>query len=107
MELQHINEDIYEIAPSDSSSSISLTKSYGPNAKAIFYNGSDQDVFVVSGVTAPTAVFPTSESTPVKGKIIPAGSVMTFKLPQDDLFISCIQASAGTGSLFVGIGEGV
>lgn len=102
---QNINEDTYTIAIDNASKAATLTGNYGPNAVAIFTNLSDKAVFVVSGVTSPTAVFPTSASVPVQGKVIPAGAVMSFDLPQEHVFISAIQLVSGTGNLYISIGN--
>lgn len=58
------------------------------------------------GAAAPTAVFPTSATVPVKGKVIPPGAKETYALDEQQEFISAIQAEAGTGNLYISIGEG-
>ena len=107
MELQNINSDTYVIAVDNTSKSATLVADYGPTANVICYNGSDQAVFITSGITAPTAVFPTSASVPVKGQIIAPWATMTYELSQGHRAISAIQAVAGTGSLYITAGEGV
>jgi len=107
MKIQPINTDTYVIAVDNTSKNAAMAHDYGPATKAIFTNLSNQAVFITSGHTAPTAVFPTSSTVPLKGKVIPASTVMTYDLPQGDMFISAIQLTSGTGNLYISIGEGI
>lgn len=110
MKPQSLNEDCYAITTlSEVSQEISLKEGgYGHNAVAIIVNDSDKAVFVKSTKTTGTATFPTSASTPVRGRVIGAKSSGSFELPADDRFIQTIQASSGgAGGLSVTIGQGI
>lgn len=107
MNIQDMNTKTQVVAVSDSSGSASFNAVQG-KANAICYNGSDEDTFVTYGTdaAAPTAVFPTAV-TAQNGKVIPAGATMTFELPQGAKHIAAIQLVAGTGNLYIAVGEGI
>ncbi len=106
MGLQNINTNTYVIAVDASSKSATLTPTDRATNTLIIYNASTTAAFVVSGVTAPTAVFPTSATVPLQGKVIAPGATVSFTKNTDHGFISAIQAVAGTGSLYISVGAG-
>lgn len=107
MNIQDMNTKTQVIAVSDTSASKSFNPVQG-KANAICYNGSSEDTFVTYGTeaSAPTAVFPTTDAAQ-NGKVIPSGATMTFELPQGAKHIAAIQLVAGTGNLYIAVGEGI
>lgn len=104
---QALNSNTYVIAIDNTSKSATFTESDKQNLRVILYNGSDKDVFCVLGKqSAPTAVFPTSATVPLSGKVVGPGQMVTFAKTSTDKYISAIQASAGTGSLYISVGSG-
>lgn len=106
MDIQNVNTNTYVIAINNTSKSATLITPDINTTSMIIYNGSTNPVFVVSGVTAPTAVFPTSATVPVQGKVIGPGAETTFTKNPTHKYISAIQASAGTGNLYISVGSG-
>lgn len=106
MDIMNLNSNTYTIAIDNTSKSATLIPQDTNCTSLVIYNGSDKAVFVVSGVTAPTAVFPTSATVPLQGKVIGPGVTTTFSKNQYHGFISAIQAVAGTGSLYIAVGSG-
>lgn len=106
MGLQNLNTNTYTIAVDASSKSATLTPTDKAANSLIIYNGSTTAAFVVSGETAPTAVFPTSATVPLQGKVIAPGATVSFTKVTTHGFVSAIQASAGTGSLYISVGVG-
>ncbi len=106
MGLQNLNTNTYTIAVDASSKSATLTPTDKAANSLIIYNGSTTAAFVVSGETAPTAVFPTSATVPLQGKVIAPGATVSFTKVTTHGFVSAIQASAGTGSLYISVGAG-
>ena len=108
-EIHALNSDTYVLGLSTASASITFNKQYGSGEiYAIIYNGSDKDAFFVAGETQPTAVFPTSATVPVKGKVVPAGAIVTYKLPLNTQYMSGIHGSSGgTGNAHIAIGGGI
>lgn len=108
MQPQNLNTPTYAIAIDATSKEATLkTTGQGFNANAIIYNDSDNAVFVVAGQTSTTAVFPTSDITPLAGKVIGAKSTMVYALNPDDRFVAAVQLIAGTGNLYISIGDNV
>lgn len=109
-DIQSLNSDTYVFTPSDSSGGVQFDKSYG-NAviHTIIYNGSTKDVFMINGIDSqPTAVFPTSASSPLRGKVIPPGAIVSYKIAPQTRYVSGIHAVAGgTGNVYVSVGAGV
>ena len=62
-------------------------------------------VFVTSGFTSPTAVFPTSATILLQGKVIGAGTVQTYTKNPTHQYISAIRKS-GTADLYITVGSG-
>jgi len=106
MDIMNINTNTYTIAIDATSKSATLTQPDINTNSLVMYNASTNPVFVVSGVTAPTAVFPTSATVPVQGKVIAPGATVTFTKNPLHGFISAIQASAGVGNLYISPGSG-
>ena len=102
----NLNTNTYVIAIDNTSKSATLTPADTNTNSLVMYNGSTTAVFVVSGFTAPTAVFPTSATVPLQGKVIGPGVTTTFTKNTTVGFISAIQATSGTGSLYISPGAG-
>lgn len=102
------NTNTYVIAIDNTSKAATFVSTDYPMTGMILFNGSTNPVFVTlgSGDVAPTAVFPTSASAPLKGKVIAPGATITFSKTAQDKFLSAIQASAGTGDLYISLGTG-
>lgn len=108
MNPQNIEEDTYVIPIDASSQKADLKDSYPDNVNMICRNNSDEPVFVKSSADATeTLVFPTSSSVPLKGQIILPGGSETFKLNKNQIYIYAIQETAGTGDLYLTVGEGI
>lgn len=106
MDIQNLNTNTYVIDIDNTNKSATLIPQDINQSVLIIYNGSTNSVFVVSGKTAPTAVFPTSATDPLQGKVIPPGAVVSFTKNTDHGFISAIQATSGTGNLYISVGAG-
>lgn len=106
MVAMNLNTNTYTIAIDNTSKSATLTPQDTNTSTVLLYNDSTNAVFVVSGVTAPTAVFPTSATAPLQGKVVGPKTTAAFTKNYTDGFISAIQASAGTGSLYISTGAG-
>lgn len=106
MSIMNLNTNTYVIAIDNTSKTATLTPNDANQSSLILSNGSTTAVFVVSGKTAPTAVFPTSATVPLQGKVILPGAIVTMSKNIGDGFISAIQASAGTGNLYISPGSG-
>lgn len=105
---QNINTPTYVLSATTASSSVTFTAldTGTKNANIVVYNDGLVPVFVVTGVTAPTAVFPTSATVPLNGKIIPPGIEATFSREDKHAYLSGITAS-GTASVYISIGAGL
>lgn len=101
-----INCDCYAIAIDNTSKSATLKTNNPVGSVVKGFNDSTNSVFIVAGPTAPTAVFPTSATVPVKGHVIGPKTPFDFELCSDDKFISAIQATSGTGNLYFSVGPG-
>jgi hypothetical protein len=106
MSIMNVNTNTYVIAVDNTNKSATLTPQDTNQSKLIIYNGSTTAAFVVSGKTAPTAVFPTSATVPLQGKVVGPGAIVTFSKNTDHGFISAIQATSGTGNLYISPGSG-
>lgn len=106
MTAQNLNTNTYVLDASATSQYITLSNTDKSTNSMIIYNGTTQDCFVVSGETAPTVVFPTSSNGPLQGKVIGVGVTATFTKLTNHGFIGAIQATAGTGSLYISVGAG-
>lgn len=104
----NLNTNTYVIGISNLSASATLTPLDANQSSVVLYNGSTTAVFVVSGnaASAPTAVYPTSATVPLAGKVIGPGVTTTFTKNAGDRFISAIQATSGTGNLYIAPGTG-
>ena len=102
----NLNTNTYVIAIDNTSKAATLTPQDTNQSSLVLYNGSDKAVFVVSSESSMTAVFPTSATVPMAGKVVAPGATVTFTKNIKDKFINAIQASAGTGSLYISVGSG-
>lgn len=109
MNPQNLNSKTYEIVPSNSNGRITLDAPAAEGTNVILTNTSDKVVFVSASTNvSDTTTFPTSQSTPVLGQIVPVGAVMSYELNKGDKYLNCIHADAGgSGSLFATVGAGV
>lgn len=104
---QNINTPTYTLSATNASSAVSFTSldTGIKDAKVIAYNSGTVPVFIVTGVTQPTAVFPTSATVPLAGKVLAPGSVCTFVREDKHAFLSGI-TSTGSASVYISIGNG-
>lgn len=106
MDAMNLNTDTYVLPGASSSSSITLTPEDRLCTSLVIYNAGTVAVFLVSGTgSAPTAVFPTSATVPLQGKVIGPGVTATFTKRAGHEFISGITAS-GTASTYIAVGTG-
>ncbi len=104
---QQLNTPTYTIAIDNTSKAATLIDKDIPTPNWIITNLSTTAVFVVSGQdSAPTAVFPTSATVPLDGKVIPAGFSVTYGKNPLHKYISAIQSVAGVGNLYISPGAG-
>lgn len=106
MNTPDINLDCYAIAVDNTSKSATLKTTNPAGCVIDGFNDSTTAVFIVAGATAPTAVFPTSASTPVKGQVIGPKRPFRYQLSKGDVFVSAIQAVAGTGNFYFSVVNG-
>ena len=108
MVAMNLNTNTYVIAIDNTSKSATLIPQDANQTSLILSNGSTTAVFVVTGgdAAAPTAVFPTSATEPLQGKVILPGDTVLFTKRGHHKYISAIQATSGTGSLYISIGSG-
>jgi hypothetical protein len=104
--LMNLNTGTYTIAIDNTNKTATLIPQDINTTSVVLYNASTNPVFVVSGVTAPTAVFPTSATAPLAGKVIAPGTTTTFTKDAKHGFISAIQLASGTGNLYISVGAG-
>jgi hypothetical protein len=62
-------------------------------------------VFICSGTTSQTAVYPTSNSVPSMGRVVGAGTVQTWAKDTTHKFIAGIRES-GTADVVIMVGSG-
>lgn len=106
MVAMNLNTNTYKLSATTSSSSVTLLDQDANQSSIIVSNTGSVSVFLVSGKTsAPTAVFPTSATAPVQGKVIAAGAIVTMTKNTTDNFISGITES-GAASVFISPGAG-
>lgn len=103
----NLNSNTYVIAIDNTSKKATLTANDYDSPNILAYNGSDKAVFVfISSSSSDSAVFPTSATAPLAGKVIGPGAIMTFGKNPQQAYIYAIQASAGTGNLYLSVGPG-
>lgn len=103
-----INSAQYVLASlSTASAAVTIEEIYRNNYSRVIVDNSagSTPAFVVSGVTSPTAVFPTSATTAVIGSVVGAGTVQTFLKDPGHHFIAAIRAS-GTADLYIKLTQG-
>lgn len=93
-------------ALANTSAAVTLTAPSTANKNVILTNLGTTSVFVTSGVTSPTAVYPTSASVPVAGQVLGPGVMTSFSKPVGHAFIAAIRPSATAGDLVITVGEG-
>lgn len=102
----NVNTNTVALACSTTSAGAALpATTLTPWYSVILYNSGTVPVFVVAGTgSAPTAVFPTT--TPLAGKVIPPGAVVTYSLNKEFTHLAGITAS-GTATIYIttGVGE--
>ena len=110
MRISKLNDPTYFQTVATSSVSIALTAADKTITApvAVISNTGDNPIFAVDSSTgaAATAVYPTSSTVPVAGKVIPAGAMASFDLQPGTTHISFI-AKAGSNEVAVSIGSGV
>lgn len=98
-----INEPVYVISDLTSTSQeIAIEQgNFGKYSRVIIDNTlATTPAFVVTGKASTTAVYPTSASASIMGKVIGAGTVQTFRIGTDVTNIAAIRES-GTADLVV------
>ena len=105
MSVMNINTPTYKLSATTSNSSITLMPQDTLSSSVIVTVIGSGNVFLVSGVAAPTAVFPTSATVPVNGQVVPAGSTYTLSKNVGDGFISGI-TDTSTASVYISVGSG-
>jgi hypothetical protein len=105
MSIMNLNANTYEATVGTSSVGFTLTYEDTPSAYIIIHNSGTTPVFVLSGLTAPTAVFPTSATAPLDGAIIGAGSTQTYYKNLTHGFLAAIRGS-GSGDIYITVGSG-
>lgn len=105
MTAMNINTPTYTLSATSTSSAITFVDQDRNHASVNVYNSGTVAVFIVSGVTQPTAVFPTSATAPLAGTVIAPGAVETISKNSDHVFISGITAT-GTASVYIQCGAG-
>ncbi len=102
-----ISSEVYFLnALANTSAAVTLTAASINNSNVLVYNKGTTDVFVTSGITSPTAVYPSSATVPVLGQVIPPGQEMTYTKPIGHIYIAGIRPDATTGSVVITVGEG-
>ena len=97
MTAQNLNTNTYVLDASATSQYVTLSNMDKNTNSMIVYNGTTQDCFVVSGETS---------NDPLQGKVIGVGMMVTFTKLTNHGFVGAIQATAGTGSLYISVGAG-
>lgn len=106
MTAMNINTNTYVIAIDNTSKAATLIPQDALLSNVQIYNDSDKPVFIVSGgaAAAPTAVYPTSATAPLAGKVCGSKAILEYSKNSGDTFISAIQAVSGTGNLYISAG---
>lgn len=105
MVAMNLNTPTYKLSGTTSSSSVTLSPQDTLCSSLVIFNSGTVPIFLVSGVTAPTAVYPTSATAPVNGKVVGPGVTATFTKNVGDGFISGITPSS-TADTFISAGAG-
>lgn len=105
MSIMNINSPTYTLSATTSSSAVTLTDPDVLCESIIVSVVGSGNVFIVSGVAQPTAVFPTSATAPLNGQVVPAGVTMTLTKNVGDKFISGI-TDASTAKVYIAVGSG-
>lgn len=103
-----INEPVYVISDlTNTSQEIAIEKGhFGKYSRVIVDNGAGSTpAFVTTGKATTAAVYPTSISAALMGKVVAAGTVRTFRIGTDVTNIAAIRES-GTADLVVMLSTG-
>jgi len=105
---QNLNSDTYVVGIDNTSKKADLKDSYPEGTGLILSNDSDQAVFAYTSASASdTAVFPTSATVPKTGQVILPGGILTFSFNPSERYLYVIQATSGTGDLYISASEGI
>jgi Na+/H+ antiporter NhaB len=110
MDIADLNDNTYVQTVATSSVNIALNAAdialQIAKPYVVIVNNGTNPVFAVAGIgSAPTAVYPTSSSVPLRGKVISGGSTVTYKISPATTHISFI-AEAGSNKVAVSYGSG-
>ncbi len=105
-EYQNLDSDTYMVTPSASTSYVVFNKSYGTNMVAILTNCSSQPTFFSALQSSTSVSMPSSNTTPVQGKVVPPNAMVSFPIPDDTTVIGVLQDVAGSGKAYVSIQAG-
>ena len=98
------NANVYTIAIDNTSKAATFLPMDKDKQIMRLVNLSDKAVFVVTGeAAAPTAVFPTSATAPLKGTVLQAGEAVEVQKPTQHGYAAAIQLAAGTGNLYISL----
>lgn len=102
-----INSAQYVLASlSTASAAVTVEEIYKSISRVIVDNtAGSSPVFVVSGRTSPTAVFPSSATVASVGSVVGAGTVQTYMKDPNHNFIAAIRQS-GTADLYIKLTQG-
>lgn len=103
--LMGLNSSTYSLASSASSSYITLSTVDLNCSYITVTNITNSAVYVFSSpVSTETIAFPTTSG---KGKVIPSGSVLSYKLNPRDAYMYCISQTADSGKyIYFSVGGG-
>ena len=104
MTARNVKSNTYVLAGDTTSRSVTLTPEDTNQTEFEVYNAGSSAVFIVSGVTEPTAVFPTSATVPIQGKVCAPGAILSYSKGTNDKYISGITAS-GTATVYISMGQ--
>lgn len=101
MKITSINSRVEVIAIDNTSKSKDLSSYLTPHSNVLLKNDSTYPVFVFSGPSGQTAVFPTTGAGQ-KGQVVLAKTVEPFTWTcDDDTTLYAIQETAGVGNLYI------
>lgn len=102
-----LNTNTYVIAVDNTSKKATLLGNDVNYPNLVIENGSTTACFVFSSPSSSaTAVFPTSAVNPLAGKFIAPGATVAFGKEPGDQYVYAIQATSGTGNLYLSPGFG-
>lgn len=101
----NMNMPTYRLTASDTSGAVQLSDADLGKTSVIVSNTTDNDAWVVSGKTSPTAAFPSTGNKDT-GCLVQANSTQVFTKNPQDGYIAAILTSGGSGDLFFQVGSG-